>query len=199
MKFHLLLLVPLALLLTRRWRMLVGFCAAGAMEALLSPLLGGSGGATDYVRLLLAKDLSRLLPSPELTISLQSLRYNFGLEHPAFALVLAVLAVLLTILALREAPRWRFFSATMVGSALAVPHVYGYDASMLLLAVWLILFHSTSLVSRLGALALAAPIVFFCAFLGPPWSAAPSLTLLFLLSSLAWEANRPLEASGAPA
>ena len=70
---------------------------------------------------------------------------------------------------------------------MAGPHVFGYDAAMLLLPLWLVSFHSTSKLSRIAVVALAAPIIFFFSFLDPPWSAVPALGLLLFLAALARE------------
>src|SRR5208283_650713 len=43
-KFHLILLWPVALLLQRRWRMLGGFCAVALAEVCLTLALGGMQG-----------------------------------------------------------------------------------------------------------------------------------------------------------
>jgi hypothetical protein len=61
-KFHLILLWPVALLLQRRWKMLAGFCAAGIAEACLSLALGGMEGARTYVALLRSKNIDNLSP-----------------------------------------------------------------------------------------------------------------------------------------
>jgi predicted membrane metal-binding protein len=53
--------------------------------------------------------------------------------------------------------------------------------------VWLAMFLSKKLWTRLMALALGAPPVFFCAMAGAPWSVVPALVLLLFLAALAWE------------
>ncbi len=47
-KPHLMLLIPIALLVQRKWRMLAGLALAGAMEASASLALGGFAGASNY-------------------------------------------------------------------------------------------------------------------------------------------------------
>ena len=80
LKFHLLLLLPLAMLLNKRWRMLAGYAITGSLLALSSIALIGFGGVKQYVSLLQAKDLQALLPSPELMINLNGLMANMRLE-----------------------------------------------------------------------------------------------------------------------
>ena len=125
MKFHLLLAVPAAMLAAKRWKMLKGFCAVGASAVLISVLLGGFAGARGFVDLLLADNLSRLWPSPELMINLHSLRWNLGLGGGGGLLLsslLVVLAIGLAAVAIHRAPPWRFLAATLLLSPLAVPN-----------------------------------------------------------------------------
>ncbi len=187
MKFHLLFLVPVAMLVGRRWKMLWGYAGAAAGLALLSALTGGVEGMTQYVRLLEAKDLRRLSPSPELMVNIHSVGVNFGVEHPAVTVGLLALVVVLMAVAVWRAPWWQALAAGLTASVMAGPHVFGYDAAMLLLPLWLVSFHSTSKLSRIAAVMLATPMIFFFSFAGPPWSAVPALGLLLFLAALARE------------
>ena len=187
MKFHLLFLVPVAMLVGRRWKMLWGYAGAAAGLVALSALTGGVEGMTQYVRLLEAKDLRRLSPSPELMVNIHSVGVNFGVEHPAVTVGLFALVVVLMAVAVWRAPWWQALAAGLTASVMAGPHVFGYDAAMLLLPLWLVSFHSTSKLSRIAAVMLAAPMIFFFSFLDPPWSAVPALGLLLFLAALARE------------
>ena len=140
-----------------------------------------------YVDLLLAKDIRGLSPSPELMINVHGIPQNFGIDHPAASAVSVALVLGLVVVGVRGAPLWRWLSVALVGSVLVPPHVYGYDASILLLPVWLALFSSKKPWTRLMALALGAPLVFFVSMLGAPWSVLPALVLLLFLTALAWE------------
>ena len=93
-KFHLILLWPLALLLTKRWRMFAGFSAMAAIEIAISPALGGEQGTHNYVALLTNKSLDRLSPSPELMISQQGLTENLNIHAPwAMAAILTIVII----------------------------------------------------------------------------------------------------------
>ena len=186
-KFHLLFLVPVAMVLRRKWRLLQGFCAVAALEVAVSAVVSGWSGMKQYVDLLLAKDIQRLSPSPELMINVHSIPRNFGIDQPAISALSVALVIGLVVVGVRGAPLWRWLSVALVGSLLVPPHVYGYDASMLLLPVWLALFLSKKLWTRLMALALGAPPVFFLSMAGSPWSVLPALVLLLFLMALAWE------------
>ena len=187
LKFHLLLLLPLAMILKKRWRMLAGYAVTGGLLALTSIAVIGLGGVKQYVSLLQAKDLSALLPSPELMINLDGLMANVGLES-VFVLALPVAMVVgVVIIGMRGAPLWRWLSISVAGSLLITHHVYGYDAGIVLLPVWLAMFLSKSLFFRIAALILATPLVFLAGLAGIPWSILPSLSLLAFLSALAVE------------
>ena len=187
LKFHLLLLLPLAMILNKRWRMLAGYAVTGGLLAVSSIALIGFGGVKQYVNLLQAKDLNALLPSPELMINLNGLMANLRVESAFVLALLVVLVIGVVIIGVRGAPLWRWLSIAVVSSLLITHHVYGYDAGIVLLPVWLAMFLSKSLVSRIAALLLAAPLVFFAGLAGTPWSILPSLSLLAFLFALAVE------------
>jgi hypothetical protein len=139
-----------------------------------------------YVHLLQAKDLRRLSPSPDLMVNIHSITANFGIDEPLVSAGLIALVVAIMFVAVRRAPLWRFWSAILIGSVLVGPHVFGYDAAMLLLAVWLAASHAER-ASRVLATIAAVPLLFFCSLLDTPWPVVPSLVLLAWLGALAWE------------
>ena len=53
-------------------------------------------------------------------------------------LVAAVIA--LVCIACWRAPLWRWVAAASTGSLLVAPHIYGYDAGLLLASLWLAIF-----------------------------------------------------------
>ncbi len=190
-KFHLVLLWPLALLFQKRWKMLVGFAAAGAAEILISLALGGVMGIRSYLALLTNRQLGSLSPSPELMISYEGLLANLGIESrvAAYALILAVILALLW--ALRGAPIWKTFAITAVASEFAVPHVYGYDAALLMLPLWLTIFCSVRPASRIAAALLSTPLPFGFALAGKPWAIVASASMLVYFAILASESPSP--------
>ena len=199
MKFHLTFLIPVGMILQKRWRMLGSFCAAAGALVMVSALTGGPAGMMQYIELLRAKDLRRLSPSPDLMINIYSVPANFGIDQPALSAALAVFVVVLTGLAVWRAPLWRFWSAGLIGSILVGPRTFGYDAAILLLAIWLILFRARTSRSRWIAAFFATPVGFFCLALSSPWPMIPSLTLVALLATLAWDNQvelRPRESEG---
>ncbi len=183
-KFHLFLLWPLALLIQKRWRMLLGACAAAAAEALVSLWLSGPRGIARYFQLLRNKDIERLSPSPELMIDVHGLALNFGVNNPMFRTLLVGVVILLLAAACRRASLWQWIAAASAGSLLVPPHVYGYDAGLLLLSIWLAIFMSADKWTRIAATLVCTPIPFLMNLAGSPWAAATPVALLIFLFSL---------------
>ena len=183
-KFHLFLLWPLALLIQRRWRMLLGACAAVAAEFLVSLWLSGWSGLVEYFQLLRNKNIERLSPSPELMIDVHGLALNFRMDNPVVRGLLVGAVILLVAAACRRAPLWQCMAAASVGSLLVPPHVYGYDAGLLLLSIWLAIFMSTHKWTRIAALLVCTPIPFLMNLAGTPWAAATPIALLLFLITL---------------
>jgi hypothetical protein len=188
-KFHLILLWPVALLVQRRWRMLAGFCATALALVGICVALGGINSLRVYTALLQNKSLDHLSPSPELMISFQGLLANLGIEKPWASALLVGAAVVVFLWSIRAAPLWRMFALTAAASLWIVPHVYGYDASLLLLPILLTIFRSAAPASRIAATLLSTPIPFGFALAGRPWAIVSSASLAIFLVLLAVERN----------
>ncbi|MGA3187330.1 MAG: glycosyltransferase family 87 protein, partial [Bryobacteraceae bacterium] len=199
-KFHLILLWPVALLLQRRWKMLAGFCAMAAGEAFVSLALGGMKGARTYAALLQNKSLDHLSPSKELMISFQGLTENLGITSPpAIAAVIGVI-FLIFLFAVYKAPLWKMFAVTAVASLLVAPHVYGYDATLLLLPFLLTIFNSQLTGAKIVATLLCTPLPFGFALAGKPYAVVASASLVIFLLLLAIDRERsPSSPRSAPA
>lgn len=195
-KFHLFVLWPVMLLIQRRWRMLAGACAAVVVEGLVSLALAGPGGMAKYFALLRMTDLPRLSPSPELMINARGLALNLGIDSIGVTGLLIATVVILTVAACWRAPLGRAVAAASAGSLLVAPHVYGYDAGLLLAGLWLAMFESgtpkANQAPRITATALLTPVPFLAGLFGAPWAAAAPLALLAFLSSLAFGQKRTL-------
>jgi hypothetical protein len=189
-KFHLFLLWPIMLLIQRRCRMLAGACAAVTAEVLISLALAGPSGLTKYVALLRMSDLRHLNPSPELMINVRSIALNLAIDNIGVTGLLTLAAVILTAAACWRAPLWRSIAAASAGSLLVAPHVYGYDAGLLLAGLWLAMFESRGQSGaqgpRITATVLLTPVPMLLSLAGSPWAAATPLALLAFLASLAW-------------
>jgi hypothetical protein len=186
-KVHLVLLWPVALAVQKRWRMLAGFCATAAVLGIASLALGGIADARLYIALLQGKSLNldTVSPSPERMIGYGGLFANLGIESTwaAALFIAAVVAVLL--IAIRHGAWRALFVLTPVASVLIVPHVYGYDATVLLVPLLLTIFETAFKPARIAAALLSTPVPFGMALAGKPWAIASSASLLtfFLLST----------------
>jgi hypothetical protein len=178
------------LLIQRRWRMLAGACAAIAVELLIWLALAGPHGMARYFALLRMTDLRRLSPSPQLMINVRGLVLNLDADNIAVSAVwigvLTAAAVILTVVACWRAPLWRSVAAVSTGSLLVAPHVYGYDAGLLLAGLWLAVFESGARGPRITATVLLTPLPLMLGMAGSPWAAAAPLALLVFLTSLAF-------------
>jgi hypothetical protein len=120
-------------------------------------------------------------------ISQQGLTENLGIHAPwAMAAILAIV-ILVFAFAILKSPSWRVFAVTSIASLIIVPHVYGYDAALLLLPIWLTIFKSTYTPSRITATMLATPIPFGMALAGKPYAVTASAALIIFLAMLTTE------------
>jgi hypothetical protein len=186
-KFHLVLLWPVALVIQKRWRTLAGYAAMAAAEGAACLALGGPASIRSYFALLRNKNLENLSPSPALMISHSGLAANLNLESPAFTLGLIAVVVAAFLWAIRNAPLWQMFALTAVASEIVAPHVYGYDATLLLLPVWLTIFRSQLPAAKIAAVLFATPLPFGFALADKPWAIVSSASLLMFFLVLVWE------------
>ena len=189
-KFHLFFLLPLVVLIQKRFRMFAGYCAAGIIAFGIFLVLGGFGGVEKYISLLRRDDLEWLSPAPELMINIQSVAANLGLHSPWASALLIALVAAITVFGARQVSLWRGLSVALLGSVLITPHAYAYDAAILLLPIWLVLFRSKNPVLRVTAATLAVPLPFLSFLFGPPWTVIPALTIFAFLCILAWDNHR---------
>lgn len=193
-KFHLVLLWPLALLVQKRWKMLAGFCAVAVAEIAVSVALGGATGVRQYLALLQDKSLSHLSPSPELMVNWQGLLENFEINNSWTACILLCGIVTVYLWSIRNAPLWRLFALTALASLFIAPHVYAYDAALLLVPVLLLIHYSTRKLTRVVATLFATPFPFGFAMAGKPLAIVGSLSVLVLLLIVASESMTASEA-----
>jgi len=185
LKFHLVLLWPVALILQRRWKMLAGFSATSFLLAVASVAMVGISGTRAYIDVLLKP--SPVSPSPEFMLSFPGLLMNLGIDSMAAKVILAVAIFGFFVFGLRHANLARLYAVTTTASLALVPHAYGYDAARLLLPIWLVFFYSEWRVARTAALLMATPLVYSFTLLGRPWAAVGSVATLTFLVLLAIE------------
>jgi hypothetical protein len=193
-KYHVLLLVGPAILLGRRRRMFAGFSVVAGVEALVSIVLVGPAGISAYVSLLFRKDLEGLYPSPQLMPNLNGLLTNFKLASTPAVITLSGVTVACVAIAAWRAPWWRCMAAGIAGSMLIVPHVFGYDLTVLLLGLLLAVKSSESKLTRAVAFWLCAPLCHTGNLFGAPWAACLPVSLVVFVFAL----GRESLLSGAP-
>jgi len=130
--------------------------------------------------------------SADTMANIYSVPANFGgIESQPLNAVLAVLVIGIALYGLRRAPAWRAIAIAATASLLISPHAFGYDATMLLLPMWLVLENSAQKVSRYAVLMLAAPVTFFFTLADPPLRAIPALALLAFLITMVLDRSVP--------
>ena len=186
-KFNLVLALPLAMLATRRWRMLQGFSAVACGLGLFSLLTLGNDGLRLYLQMLSSNAFPKLNPTPGLMINLQSLAVHLGVNSPVFFAPATALVLGVGWIALRRAPLWRWLSVALLVSLLIAPHVFAYNGTLLLLPTWLIMFLSNFRWSRIAAVVYTLPLLFLLRLFGEHGALITPLCLLGMLAALAAE------------
>jgi Glycosyltransferase family 87 len=182
-KFHLFLLLPLAMLVQRRWRMLAGYTAAAALQGVVALItLGGLGGIMQYVNFL--RMMQKSDPHPARQISVFGLALNFPLGIAGIAVVIALIAALVVYIA-RRGTDWQWFAAAMVGSMAVPPHVWEYDATALFLPAMFGIFATRDWGVRIPAMLIVCPFIYLTKIVGPPYTAAASITLILFVAGVA--------------
>ncbi|HTC86819.1 MAG TPA: glycosyltransferase family 87 protein [Bryobacteraceae bacterium] len=184
MKFHLLLLFPVWMLMQKRWRTLAGFAATGTAFLAAALAMLRPSGIASYIGVLLHGKTELADPSPDTMANIYSVLANFGMQSKALNGVLAAGVIGLAIIGLRRAPLWRSIAIAATASLLISPHVFGYDAAMILLPIWLVIDNATRKISRYAALVLAAPFTFCFTLANPPLRCVPALALLGFLIAM---------------
>ncbi len=184
-KFHLFLLLPLAILLRGRWRLLAGYAGGGAALAAFSVLLAGPAGLREYVNLLTRKDIQTLSPSPEMMVGFNSIAVNAGLDLLAVKVILFAAGIALVLWSARKArDEAQWFWTAVIGSMLLSPHTYEYDLSSLLIPGLIAVFSTSDRRLRFAGMAALIPLPYFCTIAGAPWAIAPSIVVVALLVTL---------------
>jgi hypothetical protein len=116
-------------------------------------------------------------------ISYQGFFANLGLESKWPVTLFIAIVVAILIVAVRNRPA--LFILTPVASLLIAPHVYGYDAALLMVPLLITIFETANKAARIAATLLSTPVPFGMALADKPWAIASSASLLtfFLISS----------------
>jgi hypothetical protein len=177
-KFHLLLLLPVLIIGQRRWKLLGGLMAGGALLFAVSFLPGGSHWVGRYLALL-RNPIGN--PWPEAMPNLHGL--TDGLSHAAIWQAAGSLAVAILVFWVSRNKSFEFgLAAVLVGSILVAPHAYLSDIALALPAL-LITLPMVSGVQRSFQIFLLSPACTLWAMIHPTW--ITTLTLIGYLVMLA--------------
>lgn len=191
-KIHLFALVPIVLVLHRRWGVLQGGSVGGLVLCTVSFLSDGRDWAQRYLALLSNPELH---PGAEHMPTLRGLVYAFTASELPWVVVVLSFVVALAVVHIGRRSNLEFGLAfALVGGLLVGYHAYLQDCTILLLVFVLVLEHSGSVWLR-GATALAlTPPVFLFLTAGKPWNAFVPLALLALLTTAVIRPAAPLPA-----
>ena len=130
-KIHLFLLLPVALVMRREWRMLFGLAGGGVALLGISFAVAGPGWVQEYLALI---SNPGVISDPGGKPNLHGL--VAGWPHAgAWEVVLSVLVVIATVLAARRRGFEIAFSAALLGSFLMSNHAYVHDCAVLIPAL----------------------------------------------------------------
>ena len=185
-KFHLVALIPLILILQRRWRILSGGVVGGGALAILSFAVGGMDWPKRYLAALNGQN-----PHPEYMPNLHGLWILLGrADVPVEAILHAAVVAAVAYLALKSADYELAFAFAVIGSLLVSFHSYTQDCLPLLLALAIIAVKSSSKpVRELTELAVS-PIPYFFMLAGMPFNLAMPSLLMGILGTATIAAYR---------
>ena len=175
-KFHLLVLVPVALLAARKWRALGGFLAGMAVLAAASVGLDGVASIPQYAAILMGPVIN---PHPEQMGNLRTLAAAIHL--PRAEIGLAILVILLACAAMRAREVEVCLTFAIAGGLILAPHVYPQDFAFLLPFLALARTKILDRPEKLAVQALVSPFPYLLLFAGRPLDAALPLLVIALL------------------
>jgi hypothetical protein len=186
-KPHLFLLVPLALIAHRRWR-IISSAALGTVGLLI---LGTAAAGRDWPMRLWSMSIIKAVkyqaPPPNL--------FQFGINAVTIGCALA-LAAAFGIIVWRAQSLEAGVAAAVVGSLLITPHTLIYDWPLLLVALSALPLTSFATWIRY---ALLTPLPYWAVLRGAPWSCALPLMLLGVLLCLCLKRDQEAPISSDPA
>ncbi len=195
-KFHLFILVPLVLILHKRWRMLRGGLVGGAALWGLSVAAGGF----DWVRGFLSMaTYPGIHLSPERMTTFRNTTFFLsGRENLPMEMALNVLGALLVAYLAWKVRRFEVaFGLALTGGLLVSHHAYSQDLLLLLVAAVLFAIGGASKALLGTTVVVGLPPTAFMLFFARPYSTlVPLMILAVLLVALVVETRGGTEGSG---
>jgi hypothetical protein len=182
MKPHLFLLVPVALVAQRRWRLLVSAIVGTLGLLAISTAVAGSDWPSQWIAIvkLLGQDSGLDVP---LRPSLFQLGVNRATITAAALLAIALCAAIWQARTLQHG-----IAAAIIGSILIAPHTSVYDLPLLLIALPVL---PLGRYSQWVRIALLTPLPYWGLLRGSPWNAALPLLLLAVVAASVWQRDQP--------
>lgn len=206
-KFHIFIFVPLVILLHKRWNMLAGGALGGCVLFTVASMLQGWNWPAGYLRFLQTPELTPTpMTMPNLRGLAMALAPALSSESSRAALMLEIALAAAVVIALLAAV-WKAsdfgaaMAAAVIAGLLVGRHAYVQDCCLLLLVPVLAPAYRRS---RVMALTMLAPPVYFVLLASAPLSALAPLGLVALFAAIVFEAvwgDTPVFAadlSGAP-
>jgi hypothetical protein len=184
-KPHLFLLVPVALVAQRRWRLLVS-AAAGTLGLLaISTAVAGLGWPSQLIAIVkvLGQDAG-------LDVPLRPSVFQLGVNSATIAAAV-LLAIALCAAIWRARTLEAGVAAAILGSILIAPHTSVYDLPLLLIALPAL---PLGRYSRWLRIVLLTPLPYWGLLRGSPSNAALPLLLLAVVAASAWQWDQPAAA-----
>jgi hypothetical protein len=189
-KFHLFVLVAVAIVVHRKWNILKGTIAGGAVLLLLSIAADGFGWPARFLAMVRNPELH---PGPDHMTTFRNLAWTIsGGENKALEMAMnLVVAGLFVYLAWRIKDFNAVIGLALVGGLVICHHAYSQDLMLLLLAVPLIVTSTASKAVRGITMVAALPPTAFVLYSGFPYSAlVPLLLTSILLAALIFDAHQ---------
>jgi hypothetical protein len=181
-KFHLLVLLPIALIAQKRWRILGGGAAGGAVWLAASFATGGLDWPRRYLDLLSNPILH---PSPELMPSFHNVADAFHLGLP-LEIGLGLLVAALVGWAAHRSNFATAYGLALAAGPLVCHHSYTHDLTLLIPAAAIFVIGDAPKILRSLAFLAALPPVCFLALVGRPSSFAITGFLCALVIAATW-------------
>ncbi len=182
-KFHLLVLIPVAILLHRKWRVIAGAAIGGLVLANITAFGGGTAAMRQVVTL-----LRNPANSPEAAImpNLRGMIFDLSGENlPVLLVACALVAGLVVWLCIQARDFESSFAYCLIGGLLIGFHSYMQDCLVVLLAAVLLLPKLPSAPVRNLILFATLPPLYIVLMCGQPWSALVPGTFAAILVAAA--------------
>jgi hypothetical protein len=168
-KFHLFLLVPIALIMHRRWRLLAGSATGGGILMAISFMAAGWNWPREYVAALRNPELH---PGAEHMPTFRGVLDLAGMANPVPVLVLlGLVVVVLFVWVARKVSEFEcLFGLALIGGLLICFHAYTQDCCVLVLAFALVAPHASAPLKSILLIAVLPP-AYFMLLTGVPYNA----------------------------